>query len=60
MGTQTKIAEKIRSKRADYVLALKGNQGTLHEEVISYVDQHVNNDFADIPVRRLEEKTEKG
>ena len=36
MGTQTKIAEKIRSKRADYVLALKGNQGTLYDEVREY------------------------
>ena len=36
MGTQTKIAEKIRSKRADYVLALKGNQGTLYEDVKEY------------------------
>lgn len=33
METQTKIAEKIRSKRADYVLALKGNQETLFEDV---------------------------
>ena len=36
MGTQTKTAEKIRSKRADYVLALKGNQGTLFEDVKEY------------------------
>ena len=27
MGTQTTIAEKIRKKHAEYVLALKGNQG---------------------------------
>ena len=33
MGTQTAIAEKIRKKCADYVLALKGNQGSLHEDV---------------------------
>ena len=26
MGTQKGIAEKMRSKRADYVLAVKGNQ----------------------------------
>ena len=26
MGTQTAIAEKIKKKRADYVLALKRNQ----------------------------------
>ncbi len=36
MGTQKEIAEKIRAKRADYMLALKGNQGTLYEEVKEY------------------------
>ena len=42
MGTQTAIAEKIRNKRADYVLALKGNQGSLHEDVGLYLsDQEV-------------------
>ena len=38
MGTQTEIVKKIRSKKADYVLALKGNQGTLHEDVKLYFD----------------------
>lgn len=38
MGTQTAIAEKIRSKRADYVLALKGNQSTLHNDVREYFE----------------------
>ncbi len=33
MGTQTAIAEKIRSKRGDYVLALKENQKNLYEDV---------------------------
>ncbi len=33
MGTQTAIAEKIRNKKADYVLSLKANQGTLYEDV---------------------------
>ena len=33
MGTQTAIAEAIRKEGADYVLALKGNQSTLQEEV---------------------------
>lgn len=37
MGTQTAIAEKIRSKRADYVLALKRNQGNLCEDVSLYL-----------------------
>lgn len=33
MGCQKEIAEKIVSKDADYVLALKGNQGNMHEDV---------------------------
>jgi predicted transposase YbfD/YdcC len=36
MGCQKEIAEKIQDKKADYVLALKGNQGTLHEDVKQY------------------------
>lgn len=36
MGTQTAIAEKIRQKRADYVLALKKNQSNLYEDVKEY------------------------
>jgi len=38
MGCQTDIAEKIREKGADYVLALKDNHPTLHEEVSDYFD----------------------
>lgn len=38
MGTQKAIAEKIRRKRADYVLALKGNQNGLYEDVKLYFD----------------------
>ena len=33
MGCQRSIAQKIRDKGADYVLALKGNQGTLNDDV---------------------------
>jgi predicted transposase YbfD/YdcC len=33
MGTQKKIAETIIDKQADYILALKGNQGYLKEDV---------------------------
>lgn len=36
MGTQTAIVKKIRRKRADYVLALKANQGNLLEDVRLY------------------------
>lgn len=34
MGTQTTIATKIRSQQSDYLMALKRNQGSLHDEVI--------------------------
>lgn len=33
MGTQRNIAQKILEQGADYILALKGNQGTLNEDV---------------------------
>jgi len=35
MGCQKEITKKIR-KKADYVIALKGNQGNLHEDVKLY------------------------
>ena len=33
MGCQRDIAQKIIDKKADYILALKGNQGTLRDDV---------------------------
>ncbi|MER9952114.1 ISAs1 family transposase, partial [Mesorhizobium sp. M0047] len=41
MGTQRQIAAKIVSKKADYVLALKGNQGTLEEDVALFFNDPV-------------------
>jgi predicted transposase YbfD/YdcC len=38
MGTQTEIVRKIRRKRADYVLALKKNQGNLYDDVKLYFE----------------------
>jgi predicted transposase YbfD/YdcC len=37
MGCQRDIAQKIIDKKADYVLALKGNQGSLREDVEVFV-----------------------
>ena len=34
MGCQREIAEKIISKKADYILAVKGNQGYLYDELV--------------------------
>ena len=39
MGTQKEIAKKIIAKQADYLLALKGNQGNLKEEVEEAFDK---------------------
>jgi len=38
MGCQRKIAKEIIEADADYVLALKGNQETVHEEVKAFLD----------------------
>lgn len=38
MGTQTKIAEKIIAGKADYCLALKGNQSNLHDDIRLYFE----------------------
>ena len=39
MGCQRAIAAQIVSQGADYVLGLKGNQGTLHEDVALFFDE---------------------
>jgi predicted transposase YbfD/YdcC len=52
MGTQKAIAEQIIASDADYVLALKGNQETLHQAVIDYIDEQSANDFAGVKARR--------
>lgn len=52
MGCQRAIAKKILERRADYVLALKGNQGTLREDVEIFVAEQKSNDFRDTTVSR--------
>jgi predicted transposase YbfD/YdcC len=39
MGCQKDIAQQIVEQGADYVLALKGNQGTMHEHVVTFFEQ---------------------
>ncbi len=48
MGCQTAIAEKIIQKKADYILALKGNQGNLHVEVTDFFGAAIAADFKHI------------
>ena len=59
MGTQRKIAEQIAASKGEYILSLKKNQGKAHEAVMNYVDEHITNDFQDVPHERLEEESLK-
>jgi predicted transposase YbfD/YdcC len=52
MGCQRTIAQKIVEKKADYVLALKGNQGALRDDVELFVTEQKANDFKDSTVSR--------
>jgi predicted transposase YbfD/YdcC len=52
MGTQKAIAAQIIEGQADYVLALKGNQETLHQAVIDHIDEQWEDDFACVKARR--------
>ncbi|WP_281645199.1 ISAs1 family transposase [Parendozoicomonas sp. Alg238-R29] len=38
MGCQKSIAQKIREKKADYLLAVKGNHETLHDDIKLFLD----------------------
>lgn len=51
MGCQTEIAQQIVDADADYCLAVKGNQPTLHQGLVNFFDAHLEDDFEDTPVR---------
>jgi predicted transposase YbfD/YdcC len=46
LGAQKAIAAQIIASGADYVLALKGNQETLHQAVIASIDEQLETDLA--------------
>lgn len=54
MGCQTAIAEEIIAGGADYVLAVKANQPTLHEGIEAFFLDHLDDDFARTKVSRHE------
>jgi predicted transposase YbfD/YdcC len=54
MGCQTEIARNIVAIKADYCLAVKGNQPTLHQGIVDFFDEHLDDDFARVSVRRHE------
>lgn len=52
MGCQKEIAREIKEADAEYVLALKGNQGQCHEEIKSYLDDAVARHQEKAPARK--------
>jgi predicted transposase YbfD/YdcC len=54
MGCQRSIARKIIDKKADYIIALKGNQGTLRKDVGVFAAEQKANGFKDATVSRHE------
>ncbi len=46
MGTQKAIAAQIIEGEGDFVLALKGNQETLHQAVIDYIDEQLEGNLS--------------
>jgi predicted transposase YbfD/YdcC len=52
MGTQKAIAKQIKDSEADYVLPLKENHATLHQAVLDYFTEQLDNDFAGVKVQR--------
>jgi len=57
MGCQRQIAQQILDQGGDYVLGLKGNQGTLHQEVQHSFALAQQDDFAGVSQA---ERVEKG
>jgi predicted transposase YbfD/YdcC len=45
IGAQKAIASRIIDGEGDYVLALKGNQETLHQAVIDYIDEQLEGEL---------------
>ena len=54
MGCQRAIAQKIVDKKADYILALKGNQGSLRQDVELFANEQKASDFKNTTVSRHE------
>ncbi|OGV33543.1 MAG: hypothetical protein A3E88_02810 [Legionellales bacterium RIFCSPHIGHO2_12_FULL_35_11] len=55
MGTQKAIAKQIHDKDGYYVLALKGNQGTLNEDVRLFLEAEFKKDASTAITDRYEE-----
>jgi predicted transposase YbfD/YdcC len=54
MGCQTEIAGKIIEAKADYVLAVKANQPTLHDGIVEFFLDHMEDNFVRVRASRYE------
>jgi len=59
MGCQKDIAEQIVDQGGDYILHLKGNQGTLHQETVQLFEECLTDDCRGIATRQAR-TTNKG
>ena len=59
MGTQKNIAKTIIERKADYILALKGNQGNLNKEVVDFFEKANTPAFAHY-LHQLDTDLDKG
>jgi predicted transposase YbfD/YdcC len=60
MSCQTAIAKKIREKEADYLLAVKDNQPTLHGNIRDFFEGMESGEIRDIPEDVWQSALEKG
>jgi len=56
MGCQVEIAGKVIEAKADHVPAVKANQPTLHEGIVEFFLDQMEDDFARVKVSRHETK----
>lgn len=59
MGCQKEIARCLREAQADYVLAVKGNQPTLHQTITRYFDALEEHEAAGVEFQHRETVDEK-
>ena len=60
MGCQKAIAQQISEQKGDYVLALKGNQGTLHKDLELFLEAESNKANESSAVTDFFETVDKG
>lgn len=58
-GTTRPIAQKIIEHQGDYVLAVKGNQPTLHQAIKKFFADHLEDDFRRYPCRTASSEEDK-